>query len=74
MDWLGSFRKLLSNPAAPPPPHVPGKESNGQRRDIIAKIIQFGIPRTDTARHECLPGAQVDALANSVATMRKKRR
>jgi len=68
--WRSSFKKLPPNLTTAPLQHVPAGLSPAQQRLALARIIRFGIPDTNMAGHEYLPGAQIVALAEQVQAMR----
>ena len=68
-EWRSSFRKLPPNLAVNSMADMHGSEGFDRRRDLISKIVKFGIPGTDMAGHEYLPDLQIEAIAGLVAKM-----
>jgi cytochrome c oxidase cbb3-type subunit 2 len=70
IKWSASFTRLPPNLVSDTLLYVPNDRSFEQRRAQIAKIIKFGLPKTNMAGHEYLPDSQIEAISKWVADMR----
>lgn len=69
--WSASFHRLPPNLFSNPLPHFPASMDEDAQRIEIARIVKFGLPRTDMAGHEYLPDAQIAALAEWLVNKRQ---
>jgi len=61
--WAAHFRRLPPDLAAGPFLHLPPSVDSAQRRDLIARIVKFGIPGTDMPGHEYLSDNEIASLS-----------
>jgi len=72
IGWGPDFKILPSNLSTAPLRNVPELTNQTEIRLRLAQVTKFGLPGTDMPGHEYLPDGQIEAIAQYVATLRKR--
>jgi cytochrome c oxidase cbb3-type subunit 2 len=70
--WSPNFKRLPPNLFLDPFQRISPETSDGQLRLDLARIIKFGIQRTDMAGHEYLPDDQIVGMTDYILKMREQ--
>jgi len=71
--WGADFNVQPPDLKTEPLHHAPAGQTSADLRLYLARVAKFGISGTNMPGHEYLPDAQIVALANTVADMRRER-